>query len=57
MRAINLYCKEISNAIKKGQEFLKTQQPVSTKEEILTTSAKNLSDENVVVKKSNKNET
>ena len=51
MRAINLYCKEISNAIKKGQEFLKTQQPVSTKEEILTTSAKNLSDENVVVKK------
>ncbi|MAW48855.1 MAG: 30S ribosomal protein S2, partial [Gammaproteobacteria bacterium] len=25
MRAIDLYCTEVSNAIKKGQEFLKTQ--------------------------------
>ena len=51
MRAINLYCTEISKAIKKGQEFLKTQQPIITEEEISSTSAKNLSDEKVVVKK------
>jgi len=51
MRAINLYCTEISKAIKKGQEFLKTQQPIITEEEISSSSAKNLSDEKVVVKK------
>ena len=51
MRAINLYCTEISNAIKKGQEFLKTQKPVVTKEEMTAKSAKNSSDEKVVVKK------
>ena len=51
MRAINLYCSEISKAIKKGQEFLKTQQPIITEEEISSSSAKNLSDEKVVVKK------
>jgi len=51
MRAINLYCTEISNSIKKGQEFLKTQKPSVTEEEIIASSAKNSSDEKVVVKK------
>ena len=51
MRAINLYCTEMSNAIQKGQEFAKTQKPVVTKEEIMAKSAKNSSDEKVVVKK------
>jgi small subunit ribosomal protein S2 len=51
MRAIDLYCSEISNAVKKGQEFLKTKQPAVTKEEIIRSSAKNTSDERVVVKK------
>jgi len=51
MRAISLYCNEISSAIQKGQEFLKTKQPVTTKEDTETISAKNSSDEKVVVKK------
>ena len=51
MRAISLYCNEISNAVSKGKEFLKTQKPVVTEEEILAKSAKNSSDEKVVVKK------
>jgi len=51
MRAINLYCTEVSNAIQKGHEFAKTQKPVVTKEEIMAKSAKNSSDEKVVVKK------
>jgi small subunit ribosomal protein S2 len=51
MRAINLYCTEISEAVKKGQEFLKTQKPKVTEEEIMTSSTKNMSDEKVVVKK------
>ena len=51
MRAIDLYCSEISNAVKKGQEFLKTKQPAVTKEEIIRSPAKNTSDERVVVKK------
>ena len=51
MRAIKLYCTEVSNSIKKGQEFLKTQKPVITKEEIRDVSAKNSSDEKIVVKK------
>ena len=51
MRAINLYCTEVSNAIKKGQEFLKTQKPIVTEEEITSASVKNSSDEKVVVKK------
>ena len=51
MRAIDLYCSEISNAVKKGQEFLKTKQPAVTKEEIITSAAKNASDEKIVVKK------
>ncbi len=51
MRAIDLYCAEISNAIQKGQEFLKTQKPAVTKEELTVKSAKNSSDEKVIVKK------
>ncbi len=51
MRAIDLYCKQISNAISKGQEFLKTQQPVITEDELKESSAKNASDEKVIVKK------
>ena len=51
MRAIDLYFSEISNAVKKGQEFLKTKQPAVTKEEIIRSPAKNTSDERVVVKK------
>lgn len=51
MRAINLYCSEISKAVIKGQDYLKTQQPVVTEEEITSSSAKNSSDEKVVVKK------
>ena len=51
MRAIDLYCSEISNAVKKGQEFLKTKQPAVAKEEIIRSPAKNTSDERVVVKK------
>jgi len=51
MRAIKLYCTEVSNAIKKGQEFLKTQKPVITEEEIRDVSVKNSSDEKIVVKK------
>ena len=51
MRAINLYCTEISAAIKKGQEFLKTQKPKITEEEIMSSSIKNIADEKVVVKK------
>ena len=51
MRAINLYCTEISAAVKKGQEFLKTQKPKITEEEIISSSTKNMSDEKVVVKK------
>ena len=51
MRAISLYCNEISSAIQKGQEFLKTKQPFTTKEDTETISAKNSSDEKVVVKK------
>ena len=50
MRAINLYCTEISAAVKKGQEFLKTQKPKVTEEELMTSSTKNMSDEKVVVK-------
>jgi len=51
MRAIDLYCKQISNAISKGHEFLKTQKPVITEDELKEASAKNASDEKVVVKK------
>ena len=51
MRAIDLYCKQISNAISKGQEFLKTQKPVVTEDELKEASAKNASDEKVIVKK------
>ncbi len=51
MRAINLYCDELSKAVKKGQEYLKTQKPVISEEEISAKSAKNSSDEKVVVKK------
>ena len=51
MRAINLYCTEISEAVKKGQEFLKTQKPKITEEEIMSSSIKNIADEKVVVKK------
>lgn len=51
MRAIKLYCTEVSNSIKKGQEFLKTQKPVITEEEIKETSAKNYSDKKIIVKK------
>ena len=51
MRAINLYCTEISEAVKKGQEFLKTQKPKITEEEIMSSSTKNITDEKVVVKK------
>ena len=51
MRAINLYCTEMSEAVKKGQEFLKTQKPKITEEEIMSSSTKNMADEKVVVKK------
>ena len=51
MRAIDLYCKQISKAISKGHEFLKTQKPVITEDELKEASAKNASDEKVVVKK------
>ena len=40
MRAINLYCDELSKAVKKGQEYLKTQKPVISEEEISAKSAK-----------------
>ena len=51
MRAIELYCQQISKAIIKGQEFLKTNKPVITEDEIKESSAKNTSDEKVIVKK------
>ena len=51
MRAISLYCTEISTAVKKGQDFLKTQKPKITEEEIMSSSVKNTSDEKVMVKK------
>tara|TARA_B110000014_G_C20083692_1_gene566573 strand:+ start:158 stop:1141 length:984 start_codon:yes stop_codon:yes gene_type:complete len=51
MRAIDLYCSEISNAVKKGQEFLKTKQPPVIEEEIITSSIKNAADEKIVIKK------
>ena len=51
MRAIDLYCQEMSEAIQKGQEFLKTQKPEVTAKEMTASSAKNSSDEKVVVKK------
>ena len=51
MRAIDLYCQEMSDAIQKGQEFLKTQKPEVTAKEMTASSAKNSSDEKVVVKK------
>ena len=51
MRAIDLYCQEMSDAIQKGQEFLKTQKPEVTAKEMTVSSAKNSSDEKVVVKK------
>ena len=51
MRAISLYCNQISSAIQKGQEFLKTKQPITSEEDVETMSVKNSSDKKVVVKK------
>ena len=40
IEAINLYCDELSKAVKKGQEYLKTQKPVISEEEISAKSTK-----------------
>ncbi len=50
MRAINLYCSEISQAIQKGKEYWNSQKPLVLEEEMIA-SAKNSSNEKVLVKK------